>query len=899
MFFFTKKDMDQKIIPFTKGITRSPSDLLCSDFELSKCVNLIPENESLSPIVFPKLEENIIPESGMRLIYIHKTNEYKNYIFYYNGELYCANEDNPSPVMITTTSVPKQVSSIGNTMIITTSSGMNYFLYKTSDLGVKFYKYIGNKIPEYSDIKFSLVSTVVNSEDKDIPKNEITGLGSTQIIEAKYVSDITDGVYGNFNALVSKLKSEGKFCFPFFIRYALVLFDGTLIEHSAPVLMITTDCRPLFGVYGTTKVMTTLVSSSLYIRCLSKYNSDWKDIIKGIEIYVSPQLYTVKITNNINRYYTPSSPSYSFSGMSSTLDSSQKGYWDNYKPLGTVTNYNGQLSSYGDSSFVEGRLSGTKNYVAENMADYASSFYKLIYYSLDDLDKIYDSIPKWKEIKCGDLGNLENRIKMTDDYFSHTKLMPAGIFTYNNRLNIFSPSRSFFNGFSHFSNYNVIGSEDAATYAYTITVFLKTGDGIKYINFSFSSNEIIGPFFFYPDTRAYKAVIKRVENDTTEYLYLNLKESKYINGSIYTIQELYDDYEYADEETGVNSHAINSLLEHAYSIGEEFSPLPDSEYEYLPNKIIASDVNNPFSFPLSGWNTVGTGRIIGIGSTTKTLSEGQFGQFPLIVFSADGIWAMTVGDDGTYVAKQPISREVCSNAESITTIDDAIIFVTKSGLKAVSGSNVIDLSEQMSGSIQTIDCEYSDSIFDNLVSNHDTELDFINYIQSAKIAFDYVSSRLIIYKSGSNFSYIYSLKSHNYSSMLLDDNILYNINDYPDNILQYSDYKLYSLLNKDLPAASTERKFGYALTRPMKLDNPIGLKTIHRIKNIGVFNRKNSFVKCVIYGSNDLAKWFKIHSTHGVPFKYFRLGLYTNLVPFENISGSILEIENKRTNKLR
>ena len=45
--------MERKNIAYTKGITRSPSDMLCSDGELAECVNLEVRNEELVPMEIP------------------------------------------------------------------------------------------------------------------------------------------------------------------------------------------------------------------------------------------------------------------------------------------------------------------------------------------------------------------------------------------------------------------------------------------------------------------------------------------------------------------------------------------------------------------------------------------------------------------------------------------------------------------------------------------------------------------------------------------------------------------------------------------------------------------------------------------------------------------------------
>ena len=117
----------------------------------------------------------------------------------------------------------------------------------------------------------------------------------------------------------------------------------------------------------------------------------------------------------------------------------------------------------------------------------------------------------------------------------------------------------------------------------------------------------------------------------------------------------------------------------------------------MPNKIYTSEVNNPFYFPLAGINTVGTGEIVGIRSTTKALSQGQFGQFPLYAFSSDGIWALQLSDAGLYSSIQPISRDVCNNPDSITQLDSSIVFSTERGLKLLQGSDISLLSSSLEG----------------------------------------------------------------------------------------------------------------------------------------------------------------------------------------------------------
>ena len=113
----------------------------------------------------------------------------------------------------------------------------------------------------------------------------------------------------------------------------------------------------------------------------------------------------------------------------------------------------------------------------------------------------------------------------------------------------------------------------------------------------------------------------------------------------------------------------------------------------LPNKIYTSEINNPFHFPVLGINTIGTGTILGISSAVKALSEGQFGQFPLYAFTSEGVWALEVSNTGSYSARQPVTREVCINTNSITQIDNAVLFATNRGIMLISGSTAQCISE--------------------------------------------------------------------------------------------------------------------------------------------------------------------------------------------------------------
>lgn len=174
-------------------------------------------------------------------------------------------------------------------------------------------------------------------------------------------------------------------------------------------------------------------------------------------------------------------------------------------------------------------------------------------------------------------------------------------------------------------------------------------------------------YIFYPNPNAYKIVVEYYQG-TGEYIFQELKLEKHagLNGAYF-----FDNFKSADipytSEPIVSTDCIVSAS----------------------NKLYTSEVGNPFFFPLEGINTIGVGKVLGMASTTPALSQGQFGQFPLLVFATDGIWAMEVSPNGLYSVKQPISRDICSNPKSITQIDGAVIFISDKGAMIIDADRLI------------------------------------------------------------------------------------------------------------------------------------------------------------------------------------------------------------------
>ena len=339
---------------------------------------------------------------------------------------------------------------------------------------------------------------------------------------------------------------------------------------------------------------------------------------------------------------------------------------------------------------------------------------------------------------------------------------------------------------------------------------------------------------------------------------------------------------------GAYSFASLPVYGHVVS-GSETEPAVDATaHETLNSQIFTSVVNNPFVFESNGDNTVGTGKILGIVANTEAVSQGQFGQYPLLVFTDEGIYAMSVNAEGLYSSVHPISREVCNNAASITPTDKVVYFTSEKGLMATSGGEADCVSEQLSGGKNR-----------GLPENF---LPFRKFINNCMIAYDYNASLLRIFSKSTNYHYIYNMVEKNFAiaqnyagGKIFCRNVA---NNYPDSLIQFDDSQVYSLTGIPLEEDDENTYDGLFTTRPLKLGGSMILKSLRAIKHLA--DTDDGKISLEVYGSNDCKHWCKLESLKGKPWKYFKFAYALNgFKANDSFAGSIVVIQNRREDKIR
>lgn len=890
-------------LTYKAGITRTPSDFLCSDGELAECINLATDTEELKPMVQPARSLNtqaIHTHAGVPLtenlpvIYIHRYNDQKRYIYtriirnmHGNPDsyrLYWGYENNGNLThggdLVTNNTKLAKVTSIGKTLIVTADDGMHYYLWKEDVVNgqrVMSYKSLGDlKAP---DIRLYMIgSTGVKYRVKNGLSYDGILNDSAQLLNKADYPDARE----KYNELIKALYAKNKkavsnkkaFCEPFMARVALELYDGTYTHISQPVMLFPSITKNSVMDMNTNENQAILRTECCHLgyinNCFTdasrqhetQFYDDWDDIVKDIVIFVTREVsvYDVSVDQPL-----PSPSSVYYDAIFSTGGGGSSQYYTK--------------TEQGSFNVLEPR---DTDEIRDDLVA-SSIFYKLCSIGRTGDGVEHDAADK---IQSHTLENLTTQDRLEyDDYFSNSRMYPQFMYSYNSRLNIASVRRSMFEGFGYFLPWD---NGSAASYTFDVTI--RTDEGDKVVRHVETTVQKQGIFFYYPDSRAKHVTIYK---GSDRILDEDLKEHPGLNGAYYFAGLPGASH----DEPGGTSATVPSYTE------------PDPER--LPNYIIQSDVNNPWVFKAEGYHKVGTGKIVGMSTTTQALSMSQYGPFPLLVFSESGVWAMSVDKTGLYADIQPISRDICIAPSTITQTDGAVFFVSKKGLMVAEragnglGVQIGCVSERMNGvtfNTSTLSPLATGTDWAGIVSACQGDTSFLGFVRSEKcfMAYDYIDSRLMMINPTYNYSYVYNMADGTISKTVLPSGMLNAVNDYPDYLLQGSDGYLYSFYEKPREEEVGTRQLAFMLTRPMKLAGPVSQASLRQLKNVGTWNMSGgSMVKTELYLSEDMQTWFPDISRFGAAARYYRLALYIKMLPTERLSGTILTEQPRRSNNMR
>ena len=911
--------MERRNIPMQYGIHRSPS--VANEGELSECINIEAHNGELTPSVMPEVAFTL-PE-GATLLFVHTSGSYKNYIIQQGTNLCWISDNDKNNVKVIGNITPTSIHSVGNTLIILSENRMEYILYKTGK-----YKRIGSRPPfcsisfglsYYSNVniiprgKFTIKSSasdlsdfwvgfkrgIIDYIDEGKAPNHVSFLSSLDEIEnetgvlnkSNFVKPMTEAIFPIINKIVDSNRRYGCFMHPFYLRYAYRMYDGSHYMHSAPILFPVNMMGPVciatgykidtydYTFYFAVDMDVTNLNYSItgfYDENGNKVSSelmkDWEDIINGVDVFVSNPIYPYKQDGYATGYWgTENIYGSSLKTTSRVFDVN-----DVLKPI-----YKNILYS---DAYPTNKLAFTieDNYKFTEQIESSGLFFKVSEFSnVDSLITLETEGRKPLPIDDGVLSNLQQQEVLEDDYDSHNSIIPSFAYTYNGRLNISGIKTKIFKGYPLESMvpYTYIEGENS-TFEVRTEIEI---DGAVYQVASHNNIQLHErpPFIYYPNSNCTIFIIAQTKYNGERFILMPSASShKLLNGSYY----LSDSY-------GVNDDYYQGSI----------SSANEPPFISYPNKIYTSEVNNPFFFPLSGRNDIGTGEIIAITSNTKAISPGQFGQYPLIVFSTDGVWAMQTGEEGLYYSVHPISKDICVNPNILQT-NGPVLFATHNGLYSVIGEEVTNLSKSMKGRPEIFQIPELDNEYTYLQQTASDTESFNEFIKDAFFADDYINKRAVIYNPNKDYAYTYCLDCGMFAKMVVTKNgvpVRFQnlVKAYPEVYMQ-SGTDVYTFVpDKDKDQSLTQH--GLLVTRPMSFADPLALKVINDVKLI--YKRSSSSTRCryALYVSNDGYNWIQRKSLHGHSFKFFRFVIFTKMADPDALVAMSVMFDYRRTNKLR
>lgn len=890
-----------------KGVNLTPYADNSPDGQLALSEGLELYNGSLRPSVLNGTRSRWAEDGGNSwlLLHIHTTPSYSNYIFYdKNSDSLCWADVEQETIQANPIEVPglekvSSVSSVGNTLVLFTSTGITYSLFENGH-----YKHIGMRPPEINlsfglagywlDVKYSETQEQFYFDDftssyVSLPRKQLTF--DTDSGQRKTIADKAFAAIGK---AVEECNASGKFCQPFFVRAAYRRFDGSYTMLTPPVLMIPDSTGPkaimkdnwyrLEANGGESYVKGYIYGRALAATLVASIMGDvevmknWTDIISGVDIFV---------TLPIN-VYSDNGEAAGLYGESVYEDSLNQ--W-----LGLYT----PPQSYGIYKETDGEAYGRHDYVwmkditsvreiilpvknSEEIVSQlvsSSQFYKISSFSLTDY-MLAAGTGRFS-VLAPDLNNLDLRdvrdnlplhesLPDSSDYQSHDTLIAERGFVYNRRLHLYDLHRILFDGFQAEAMFPY--TNDGQGSVWHIYTYISAEDGEDRCVHSVSSSSelvLLPQFFYYPNPNAYLMVVQK--EGSSEQWSFDLLPHPFLNGS-YAL--------WWDSQPVSGPIATHHVSNNAISTS---------------GKVYTSEVDNPFYFPLEGIYTVGVGRILGISSVATALSQGQFGQFPLIIFCTDGNYALSVDNEGYYSSVHPTQRDVCINPKSVIQTDAEILYMSSRGVISTNGAGATCISTALDGVPENFPSEIASVVSALQGQPHDK-------LKDSLIAYDYASRRILFFLEGDQHAYIYSLNDGTWSTSLFG---------YVKSVLNYYPYAYIQFGNGDVMRLDDVYDFsssigqiqGVLYTRPVMLST-YQLKRIHQISVQGVFSKAQELF---VYASNDGRLWHLLGSTKSVrkssmrgrPFKYYRFGLITSLAPNEHITSIKVEFDALPESKLR
>lgn len=783
-----------------RGISRSPSDRMSQDGGLDESLNLYIDSAENAPALMP---EDVTASLGLPddlqadKVFVHKTANYEHIVVQTGSEV-VAYVDGAKKIIASLGSDEHllDIESVGNTLILATDKQMYYVLYKKGEHNI-----LGNKVPfpyinfwaDHSEDEYSFFLYRTKQEEETAENPWFEQLPSEEEWNKAYEQDkaivndrntaqnsirtMLNDVWLKIDEAIKNLQRMDLLSGQVFFRYAVELYDGSQLS-SMPILVsaasgypyaVTINAERKYYTDNQNQQTTTDLYNEVDIDMKSflpkaKMASDisellqWEDVVKRIRIYMSiPSSRTYNRTQS--RMYDRTE---STTGTTSlTTSYSAKLYLgsklEEVKP-------DLKLLELSSQTFLIDTIEISTSMESTGESSLKLSLAKLIEGCTIPVSRLTDT-------------TLEVQPILNHDDMKHYAIMAENLKAFNGRIMLSQASQIIDYDYNWLNSFEETGGRSGIG-SYSVSYIIDTEEGKKVVKMasSLASPNTYHAFQIFPDSRAIRMVvqIRRITATGTDssFGYFEMKPHPFLDCAYFY---------------GGLDKTLADLCEDGTTVVEK-----EDKVERLDNKLMVSQSDNPFYFPIKDRYTFQS-RVLGVAIATTALSQGQFGQFPLYVFTEDGVWAMETAADGSFVTSKPLSRDVCINPDSITSIDNAVIFVTAKGVMLLQGSQVVNISPFMNGRHYAINESSRERIgrteFADLIPVLEDSTPFMGFMKEASVAYDYQGKRLVFIKKDEDYQYVYKLDTQTWHKVAYGIDLLAPINSYPECYVQGKEWR--------------------------------------------------------------------------------------------------------------
>lgn len=512
------------------------------------------------------------------------------------------------------------------------------------------------------------------------------------------------------------------------------------------------------------------------------------------------------------------------------------------------------------------------------------------------------------------------RETLTADQFTHHFLSAREAYVYNDRLHLANIKTSMGSPYAVWPSDGVSGS-----YQGKLSVYLKTALGQSLITspttitiptydagVNFKMPRVVG----YNDARAYKFQIT-VTISGVDYLLFSETLTK---NPLLNFSSWHSSY-FKLGEVGVTSLTDNYnsptiLVSTVVSSYPHVTAPATIALPYDANRLQVSEIQNPIVFPTKNSYQIGTGEILKMMAGSEPLSTGQFGQFPLQVFTTKGIWALEIGTgEVLYTNVLPVNGEVINNRNNVVPLSQGVCYTSDNGLYIINGRQVVELADNMENAFSNlaltgsteVETLVTDPKFCQTLVNSLSDTNFISYLQASVIGYDHLNKELIVTNYAHSYSYVYSFENQIWYKLFVSYRLL--INSYPK-LLGVNSVNVVSISEE----LNTDPIDCLIISSAQSLEAPNAYKKIEQAILRAKMNAADSCkVGFYVFASDDLQSWqlmigqqksgssitdFKVPRTHTTA-KYFAFVFAGRVYTSAEVKNIELIFNIKWNNRLR